>query len=254
MITQRIDSASAAMQTAQEGLERMKAGIVVTKRLACIAGGTFLVISGLRRRTVGGAALALVGTDLLYSSFHGDGNHLYKTIGEWIEGSPRALPYGQGVKVKESVVVRKPAKDLYRIWRDFETLPAFMRHLQSVQTINKKKSHWTVKDPRGPAIEWDAEVIADREGEIIGWRSVNGSVVAHAGSVRFEEMKGGDHTRVIVALQYNPVAGEAGAAAARLLGSDPKKRIREDLQRFREFAESVDLGVMDKLLHRSRSS
>ncbi len=253
MITHQTNQALDLYHTAQEGLERAKAGVVLTKRLAGVAGGAFLVARGLRSKSLRGAAMALVGTDLVYQNVRGEG-HLYDAVLGWFDGSPRGLPYGRGVKVKESIVVRKPANELYRIWRDFETLPVFMPHLESVEAIDDKRSHWILKAPADSAIEWDAEVIADRKGELIGWRSANGGVVAHAGSVRFEELADGLSTRVVVALQYNPVGGEGGVAAARLLGSDPKRRIREDLRRFREFSESVDLQVLDKLLHRPRFS
>jgi uncharacterized membrane protein len=256
MITPQIHRASSALQTAQEGLERVRAGIFVTKRVAWCAGGAFMVTAGLKRKGVSGALLALVGSDLMYRGLGGEG-HLYSAVGDAFgrlgNETPRELPYGRGIKVKESVVVHRRAGDLYRIWRDFEVLPAFMPHLSSVEAIDSKRSHWVLKAPAGRAIEWDAEIIADHEGEMIGWRSVDGGVVAHAGSVRFEEVRGGGWTRVVVAMQYNPVGGEAGIAALRLLGSDPRRRIREDLERFREFSESVDLRVVDRLLRRSRN-
>jgi uncharacterized membrane protein len=52
-------------------------------------------------------------------------------------------------------------------------------------------------------------------------------------------------------MQYNPLGGEAGAAVARVFGSDPKTSIHEALERFRDFAESVDLGIVNKLLRRA---
>lgn len=242
MIGEWIHRTSTRDGSGQDGLERVK-------RLGYSAGGAALVIAGLRRKGMGGAALALAGSDLIYRGLSGE-DPFQEVFGKWRNGGTHELPYGRGVKLKESVIVRKPAKELYRIWRDFEVLPAFMPDLASVETLDDRRSRWAIKAPAGTAIEWDAEVIADREGKMIGWRSVNGGVVAHAGSVRFEGLRGG-RTRVAIAMQYNPLGGEAGAAVARVFGSDPKTSIHEALERFRDFAESVDLGIVNKLLRRA---
>lgn len=245
MITESIDRASESLQTGQEVLDRARTAVDTGKRFAYGAGGAFLLVAGLRRRGLTGAALALAGSDLLYHGMRGEG-HLVSLPGP----ANGELPYGRGVKIKESVIVDKPAPELYRFWRDFENLPSFMHHLESVEVEDETKSHWTVKAPAGTNVEWDAEVIADREDELIGWRSVEGAAVDHAGSVRFEPDNKGERTRVTVKLQYNPVAGKVGAGFARVFGPNPRKQVRQELLRFKRFAESVDLNVIDRLLHK----
>ena len=83
---------------------------------------------------------------------------------------------------------------------------------------------------------WDAEIINEVDDERIGWRTLKGAVVAHAGSVIFEAI-GGATTNVTVTLQYDPPGGPLGAALASLLGQDPAKKIGEDLSRFKEVME-----------------
>jgi len=38
-----------------------------------------------------------------------------------------------GIQVEKSVTIQKTPEELYRFWRNFENLPRFMNHLQSVQ-------------------------------------------------------------------------------------------------------------------------
>ena len=71
------------------------------------------------------------------------------------------------------------------------------------------RSCWIVKAPAGVRLEWDAEIINDMPNELIAWRSVAGSDVMHAGSVRFEPTAGGACI-VRVTLQYDPPGGELG--------------------------------------------
>jgi len=201
--------------------------------------GTTLLAYALKRKGAVGMIAAAAGAGLLYRA--SKPKRLSRQRGE-------SLPYGEGVMVKESLVVEKPASELYALWRDLENLPAFMRHVESVRSTDPKRSHWKIRGPTRASLEWDAEVIADREDELIGWRTLQGERVAHAGSVRFVRMDDDpNRTKVAVALQFNPPARETGAAVARLLGGDPQSQIREDLQRFKTFAESMDLHVLERL-------
>jgi uncharacterized membrane protein len=114
-----------------------------------------------------------------------------------------------------------------------------MSHLESVQVVTDRFSHWIVKTMTGmPTIQWDAEIINDVENERIGWRSLNDADVDHAGSVEFEPIEDGRKTRVIVTLQYAPIAGRLGTAVAKFIGQDPGFKIEQDLQRFKESMEA----------------
>ena len=68
------------------------------------------------------------------------------------------------------------------------------------------------KGQRGTTIEWDAEIINDKENELIAWRSLPNSDIDHAGSVHFRRAPGGRGTEVKVEMEYRPPAGSVGAA------------------------------------------
>ena len=91
--------------------------------------------------------------------------------------------------------------------------------------------------PLGRQVEWDAEIINEVDGELLGWRSLPGSEVATAGSVHFED--GGSGTTIIeVHLQYEPPAGKLGAWVASLFGEEPSQQVRDDLRRLKWYLET----------------
>jgi len=148
-------------------------------------------------------------------------------------GPATAVEAGHGAKVEASVIVDRPPQELYRAWRDFSRLPEIMSHLEEVRDLGGGRWRWTAKVAMGAGVSWDAELINDRPGEAIAWRSLPGSTVATAGSVHFVPAGAGRGTEVRVVLKYAPPMGKVGAALASWLGADPRRQIHEDLQRFK---------------------
>ncbi|MEO3776703.1 SRPBCC family protein [Micromonospora sp. B11E3] len=148
-------------------------------------------------------------------------------------------------RVQASVTINRSAADAYRFWHDFENLPRFMSHLESVRTIGDRRSHWTAKAPGGRRVEWDAEIVADRPNEMITWRSVDGATVPNSGSVRFVPAAGGRGTEVRVDLEYAPPGRMFGAALARIFGENPQQQVCDDLRRFKQVIETGEIARSD---------
>ncbi len=142
-----------------------------------------------------------------------------------------------GFTVEKSVTINKSPEELYRFWRNFENLPRFMNHLQSVQVINDKRSHWVTAAPLGTHVEWDAEITAEQVNEFITWRSVEGAQVKSTGSVSFDSLSGDRGTQVRVTMEYNPPGGILGAVIAKLFGEAPDQQLAEDLFRLKQELE-----------------
>jgi len=209
------------------------------ERILSTIGGGALAVYGLTRGTLSGLCLAALGGCCVYRGLAGHCD-MYGALGVSTadkEGPYTSVPAGSGVKVEQTVTINRPAEDLYRYWRNFENLPQFMRHLKSV-TVNGNRSHWVAKAPLGMSVEWDAEVYTDRRGEVISWRSLDGSEVDTAGSVHFTPAPGGRGTEVRVVLKYDPPAGKVGAAVANWLGEAPEQQIAEDLASFKRLMEA----------------
>lgn len=154
-------------------------------------------------------------------------------------GSPIAsVPRGKGIKVEKSVIINQPVGEVYGFWRNFENLPRFMDHLESVTVLDENRSHWVAKGPAGSRIEWDAVIHNEIEDELIAWRSLPGSEVSNAGSVHFTPALQANGTEVTVVLSYDPPAGKLGAAVAKLLGEEPSQQVEDDLRRLKQVLDA----------------
>jgi uncharacterized membrane protein len=221
--------------------------VAEVERWASALGGAALTAYGIKQlkdRSPSGAALAAAGGALMYRGATGH-CPMYAAAGintaSDREGTRDALSGARGVIVEEAVTINAPADRLFAFWRNLEQLPRFMDHLVSVRQIDERRSHWVAKAPRGRTVEWDAEIINEIPGELIGWRTLDGSDVVSAGSVRFKRAAGNRGTEVRVHLQYEPPAGKVGATVAWLLGHEPSQTIREDLRRFKQLIEAGEV-------------
>lgn len=145
------------------------------------------------------------------------------------------------MEVKQAITVNRSAEDLYSSWRDFENLPTFMSHLESVTHIGEGRSHWKVKAPVGQTVEWDAELVEDKPNQLIAWRSVAGADVDNAGMVLFTPAPGDKGTEVRVELRYDPPAGKLGAMVAKLFGEEPNVQLKDDLRAFKQVMETGEV-------------
>jgi uncharacterized membrane protein len=198
-------------------------------RVGTILGGSALLIYGLKRRSLGGALLSVVGGGLVY------------------RGATGRLPLvpERGIRVERAVTVNRPREEVYRFWRDVRNLPRFMRHLVSVTAIDERRSHWVARAPAGRTVEWDAELIEDRAPERLAWRSLPGGDVDHAGAVTFTDAPAGRGVEVRVVLEVTPPAGTLGNVIARLFGESPVQQVTEDLRRFKQVLEAGEVPTTD---------
>ena len=161
-----------------------------------------------------------------------------------LDGDTRAaLGGGRGIFVRQGVTVRANPEEVYRFWRDLSNLPRFLAHVRHVEDLSATRSRWTVRAPLGQSVSWEAEIINDLPGQVIGWQSCPGAPVATAGSVRFREAPGARGTEVVVTLQYAPPGGKLGAGLAALFGHAPELTIREDLRRLKQLLEAGEVAV-----------
>src|SRR3954470_3404272 len=83
-----------------------------------------------------------------------------------------SVPPGEGVRVDKAVTIERPIGEVYNFWRHLENFPRFMRHVKEVTRQDDTHSHWAVRTVGGKVMEWDAEIIEQRENELISWRSI----------------------------------------------------------------------------------
>jgi uncharacterized membrane protein len=166
------------------------------------------------------------------------------------DGDGMSEPQERGIRVRKAITINRSPEEAYRFWRDFENLPWFMAHLESVRVIDERRSRWKARAPLGASVEWEAEIVEDRPNELIAWRSLEGADVPNSGRVRFVPAPGGRGVEVQVELRYDPPAGIVGATIARLFGEEPSVQVNGDLGRFKQVMEIGEVVHSDASIHR----
>jgi len=205
------------------------------ERTVSTIGGTALLISGLiglTRKNWNGLWMGLSGA---YFTYRGITGHCAFYEALHLDTSDPTT-HG-GILVERSIVVRRSARELYNFWRDFENLPSFMTHLESVWMTGDHRWHWVAKAPAGMSVEWDADVVVEQPGELIAWQSTADSEIPNEGSVEFISLPDNQGTEVRVSFVYYPPAGKLGAWIAKLFGEEPEVQVDDDLRHFKELME-----------------
>jgi uncharacterized membrane protein len=148
-------------------------------------------------------------------------------------------------KATKTLTINKPVAELYQYWHNFENLPSFMKHLQSVKVLDNIKSHWVTRGPLGGTVEWDAIIIEDFENQSISWASTEQADVQNTGFIRFTPLSHDRGTEVKVEIEYNPPAGAIGDKLLALFGESPKQQLGDDLRRFKMLMEAGEIATTE---------
>jgi uncharacterized membrane protein len=156
------------------------------------------------------------------------------------------------LRIRKSVTVNRPVEEVYAFWRNFENLPRFMKHLESVRNTGEGRSRWKARGATDDvaAVEWDVEIVEDRVNELIAWRTLGISEISGNGSVAFVAAPGGRGTEVHVQLQYTPPAGPVGAKVARFLRDVPGIKLENELYIFKQILETGEVVHSDSSIHK----
>ena len=134
-------------------------------------------------------------------------------------------------RIIEEIEVDVPVGVAYNQWTQFESFPQFMEGVDRVVQLDDTTLEWTATIA-GRTKHWRAEIVEQRPDELISWRSIDGA--RNDGIVRFEPL-GPDRTRVELELDVEPegLVEKAGDALGVV-----ERRVRGDLERFKEFVEA----------------
>ena len=199
-----------------------------------IAGGAVALL-GLTRRSPSGLIMAAAGGTLAYAGV-------------------QAATRQRKLEAHSSVLINCSPQDAYRLWHNFEDLPLFMHHLDSVKQTGDRRYRWIALGPMGTRIHWDAEIVHDHENESISWHSLPGSDITVAGFVEFRTAPAHRGTFLRAFIQYRPPAGALGHALAKILGKDLNFLMRQDLRRFKALMETGEIPTTEGQSHGPRSA
>jgi uncharacterized membrane protein len=217
------------------------------ERGASIALGTALVALALSQRRARGAfTFGLLGA---YLSWRGATGHcvVYDALdtGSAEDEEDERLDAGghDDVSTEAAVTIAGRPDEVYAFFRRLENVPRFMAFIESVQPIDDTRSRWVARTPGGQALQWEAEILEDRPGELIAWRSRPGALVHHVGAVRFRPAPGDRGTEVRLDVEFEPPGAALGRALAHVLGSATEYVAEEDLRRAKQILEAGETAT-----------
>lgn len=207
---------------------RVRRNSAEVEQWASMIGGGALVLFGLSRKSFGGVLLAAIGGGLIY---HGR------------TAAKKMLP--AELTLEASTTIFRSPEEVYRFYRDFDNLPRFMKHLKSVTPLGGGRSRWAMSIPGGRLVEWDAQIVEDREYELIRWRSLEGADLQHHGQVRFDRAPGDRGTEVHVRWRYHPPGAGFGAIIAKLAKVYTSSTLKDELRRMKQILEAGEIATTE---------
>jgi uncharacterized membrane protein len=195
-----------------------------SRALAC-ASGVALALRGARRPGFLGLFDVVSGVGLIA---RGVFDRDLRLVGEALEGE---------IDLQGSTTVRAPIARAYELWREPETLRRALTFVSAIERVDDRRLRWRLHGPSGRPLEWETKLTRLVPDELIAWETVPGSIIDHAGSVRFESLSG-EATRVVLRLCFRaPRVGPARALMG-IFNVYPRYELRADLERFRSIAET----------------
>lgn len=209
-------------------------------RLAATAAGAALIAGGLPRRSLGGLAEVLVGGVLLFRGAHG----------RWplqCAGGRSDQRSGRGdaaTDFEHTVSISRPAPEVYDLWRGADTLQRIFAPAAQVAMLTQGRASWRVETPPGKVIEWDTELVEERRGEYVKFRSVDNALLRVEGEALFTPAEDGG-TRLTLRVSADAQGSGPMKSAIRFFRVVPEAVFERALARFKSLAETGQVPPSD---------
>jgi uncharacterized membrane protein len=231
--------------TGMEEVDEVNVG-AAERGVSVTLGAALLAFAAARRRPFSSLLLAAAGTWLAHRGITGRcAVYDQLDMGTAVDDDEERLDAGahDDLSVEVAITIGRPAAEVYAFWRRLENFPLFMKSILSATERGGGRSSWMARGPAGEIWEWEAEILEDRPGELLVWRSLPGSEVHHHGAVRFQEGPAGRGTEIRVGIEFVPPGGIAGHLVARLARRIPEHRVEEDLRRLKQMLEAGETPI-----------
>jgi uncharacterized membrane protein len=209
-----------------EPFELMQENWSPTARVTAGLTGTALLLYGMRRRDLPGAAAGLLGTAI---AARATSNLPFKRL-TGIAAGRRAVEVNKTFKVAASI------DRVFDFWSNYRDFPRYTTHVREVLEQGEGRSRWTVVGSAGVEFSWNATITSFIPNQELAWRTEPGASVQHAGVLTFRDNHDGT-TSVQITLSYNPPLGALGHGVATAMKADPESLLEEELVRIKTVLE-----------------
>jgi uncharacterized membrane protein len=140
----------------------------------------------------------------------------------------------QAVNIRGEFEIDLPPAEVYAYWRNLKNLPGSINRLLNVDMVDENVSSWK-SNVLGNlfSVKWDAEIVKDEPGRLIGWRAAPGSLMHHVGRVEFEEAAEHNGTLMKIVLSYRPIIGGLGIGISKMLNPYFEHLLQKEIKNFK---------------------
>jgi uncharacterized membrane protein len=140
----------------------------------------------------------------------------------------------------KSITVDGTPEACYKAWRNLESFPRFLSFVEAVRPHGDNRFHFIARERDGDPVEWDVDLVEDRPGQSLVWRSIPGSDIETVGVVTFEKAPGGRGTIIRLGVEH-----ASRTTAFKTLTSRLKAKIRakNELHRFKQWFETGEVAT-----------
>ena len=167
------------------------------------------------------------------------------TGGRTRTGPNRRSATGHEPEVERSITIEDvPADELYRQWRDPETMRRIMAPFADVQSTGDGQTRWSAGSNLG---SWDMRLADDRPGEFMRWEAQGGGALIREASVRFRPAAGNRGTVVVLRASLDPPGGMLGRIATQMLGNTvPAALASKSLHYFKALVQTGEIPTTER--------
>ena len=141
---------------------------------------------------------------------------------------------GRWLEHSVAVDIAAPVDLVWAVWSDLESMPLWMRWIESVKTLDDPDlTEWTLA-AQGFRFQWKARITQRVEAQQLHWESVGG--LSTKGAVRFYP-ESVDRTVVKLSVTYQLPGVLAPLMEPSILGGIVTKELQANLDRFRDLVE-----------------
>lgn len=200
--------------------------------------GGALVFAGIRRRSLGGVALVLVGGWLSSRAFRGV--RLLPTA-EPTE-DPDEIEVASGpLIVERSVTVGKHADELSVYLYDPVNLAQIAGDFAEVTAEDEDRYRWAVRGPLDRELVWDMELVEDEPDETLRWETVDGAMIPTEWTITYRPAPDERGTEVTLEVQIDPPGGHLVRETLARLDVVPEAVVGTALDRLKSLAETGEI-------------
>jgi uncharacterized membrane protein len=148
-------------------------------------------------------------------------------------------------EVERSITIEDvPADELYRRWRDPETMRRIMAPFADVQPTGDGQTRWSAGHNLG---SWDMRLADDRPGEFMRWEAQGDGALIREASVRFRPAAGNRGTVVVLRASLDPPGGMLGRIATQMLGNTaPAALASKSLHYFKALVQTGEIPTTER--------